>query len=47
VSLVTPLTSIYPLFTVLLARIVLKEKLESLQYGAIAMGVLGVVLLSL
>ena len=47
VSLVTPLTSIYPLFTVLLARIVLKEKLEWLQYLAIAAGVVGVVLLAL
>ena len=46
VSLVTPLTSIYPLFTVLLARIVLKEKLEWLQYLAIAAGVFGVIVLS-
>jgi len=46
VSLVTPLTSIYPLFTVLLARILLKEKLEWLQYCAIAAGVLGVILLA-
>lgn len=46
VSLVTPLTSIYPLFTVLLARILLKEKLEWLQYLAIAAGVFGVIVLS-
>jgi len=47
VSLVTPLTSVYPLLTVLLARIVLKEKLEALQYGAIAGGIVGVLLLAL
>jgi uncharacterized membrane protein len=47
VSIVTPLTSIYPLFTVLLARIILKEKLEWMQYCAIAVGVFGVVLLAL
>jgi len=46
VSLVTPLTSIYPLFTVLLAMIILKEKLEWLQYCAIAIGIIGVVLLA-
>lgn len=46
VSLVTPLTSVYPLFTVLLARIFLKEKLEWLQYCAIAAGVFGVILLA-
>lgn len=46
VSVVTPITSIYPLFTVLLARFALKEKLDPLQYGAIAAGVLGIILLA-
>lgn len=46
VSIVTPLTSIYPLFTVLLARFALKEKLDRLQYLAIVGGVLGIVLLA-
>lgn len=47
VSLVTPLTSVYPLFTVLLARIILKEKLERIQYGAILAGIIGVIVLAL
>jgi drug/metabolite transporter (DMT)-like permease len=47
VSVVTPIASIYPLFTVLLARFALKEKLDLLQYGAIAAGVLGIVLLAM
>lgn len=47
VAVVTPITSIYPLFTVLLARFALKEKLDLLQYGAIAAGVLGIVLLAM
>jgi len=47
VSVVTPIASIYPLFTVLLARFALKEKLDLLQYGAIAAGVLGIILLAM
>ena len=47
VAVVTPITSIYPIFTVLLARFALKEKLDHLQYGAIAAGVLGIILLAM
>lgn len=46
VSIVTPVTSIYPLFTVLLARFFLKERLDWIQYLAIAGGVFGIVLLA-
>ena len=47
VAVVTPTTSIYPLFTVLLARFALREKLDLIQYGAIAAGVLGIILLAM
>jgi transporter family protein len=47
VALVTPLTSIYPILTVLLARFVLKEKLGWMQYVAIGAGVVGILLLAL
>ena len=46
VSLVTPLTSVYPIITVLLARFTLKERLEWIQYLAVAIAVAGTVLLS-
>ncbi len=46
VSIVTPVTSIYPLFTVVLAHFALKERLDLIQYIAIAGGVLGIVLLA-
>lgn len=46
VAIVTPLASVYPLFTVLLARLALKEKLDYLQYGAIGLGVIGIVMLA-
>jgi uncharacterized membrane protein len=47
VSIVTPLTSIYPIVTVLLARFTLKERLFWLQYLAVAIAVTGTVLLAL
>lgn len=47
VSLVTPLTSVYPIVTVLLARFTLKERLIWLQYLAVAIAVTGTVLLAL
>lgn len=47
VSLVTPLTSVYPIVTVLLARFTLKERLVWLQYLAVAIAVTGTVLLAL
>jgi len=46
VSIVTPLTSIYPLVTILLARIALKERLNWLQFLAIALGIVGIVMLA-
>lgn len=46
VSIVTPVTSIYPIFTVILARLMLKERLRWLQYLAIVCGVSGTVLLA-
>lgn len=46
VSIVTPVTSIYPLFTVILAHIALKERLDWIQYLAIVGGVFGIVLLA-
>jgi drug/metabolite transporter (DMT)-like permease len=46
-AVVAPTASIYPLFTVLLGRFALKEKLELLQYGAIMAGVLGIFLLAM
>jgi len=47
VAIVTPLSSIYPIFTVLLARFFLKEKLGWIQYAAIGAGVVGILLLAL
>ena len=47
VSIVTPLTSVYPIFTVVLARFTLKERLIWIQYLAVAIGVTGTVLLAL
>ncbi|MEM2838797.1 MAG: EamA family transporter [Thermoplasmata archaeon] len=47
VSLVTPLTSVYPIVTVLLARFTLKERLVWMQYLAVAIAVTGTVLLAL
>lgn len=47
VSLVTPLTSIYPIVTVLLARFTLKERLIWLQYLAVGIAVTGTVMLAL
>jgi len=46
VSIVTPLTSIYPLITILLARLTLSERLNSLQYLAVASGIIGIVMLA-
>lgn len=47
VSLVTPLTSVYPIITVLLARFTLKERLIWLQYLAVAIAISGTVILAL
>ena len=47
VSIVTPVTSIYPLMTVVLARFTLKEKLVRWQYLAVLIGVSGIALLAM
>jgi len=47
VSIVTPVTSIYPLLTVILARFTLKEKLGWMQYIAVLIGVTGIVVLAI
>jgi len=46
VSIVTPLTSVYPLLTILLARIALNERLTPLQYLGIALAISGTILLA-
>jgi bacterial/archaeal transporter family protein len=45
-ALVGPVTALYPLVTVLLAAVVLKEKLNLLQIAGIATAVIAVALLS-
>ena len=46
VSVVASLTAIYPVVTILLAAILLKEKITSLQYVGIFLATTGVALLS-
>lgn len=46
ISIVTPMTSIYPLLTIMLARFYLQERLNVLQFCAIGIGLLGIVLLA-
>lgn len=46
-AVVAVVTSLYPIGTVALARIVLKEKLANLQWTGIAMAILGCVLLAI
>ncbi|MBI5224442.1 DMT family transporter [Candidatus Micrarchaeota archaeon] len=45
-SLLTPLSSIYPVFTSMLAYIFLKERLEKRQYVFLAMVIIGILLIS-
>ena len=40
-----PLISSYCLFSVILSRIILKEKLTARQYGAIAVAICGIVIM--
>jgi transporter family protein len=46
VSVVTSLTAVYPVLTILLAAIILKEQMTYIQYVGIGMALTGVVLLS-
>ena len=46
VSVVASLTAVYPVITILLAAIILKEQMNSMQYVGIFMAMAGVILLS-
>jgi len=46
VSVVTSLTAVYPVLTILLAAIILKEQMTYVQYVGIFMAITGVILLS-
>lgn len=46
VSIVTPITNIYPLLTIAVAKLRLREKLTLRQYGALAMLILSILLFS-
>ena len=46
VSVVASLTAVYPVVTILLAAIILKEQISHLQYVGIFMAMTGVILLS-
>jgi transporter family protein len=46
-SVVTPVTGLFPLLTVLLALVVLRERLNKVQWGGIALAVASIVILSL
>ncbi len=46
VSIVTPVTNIYPLVTIAVAKFRLKEKLTLRQYGALAMLIISILLFS-
>ena len=45
-SLVTPLTGVFPVFTVLLAFVVLRERLNKMQMGGMLHGLASIVILS-
>lgn len=46
VAVVASLTAVYPVVTILLAAIILKEQINSVQYAGIFMAIVGVILLS-
>lgn len=46
VSVVASLTAVYPVVTILLAAIILKEQITYVQYVGISMAMIGVILLS-